>query len=374
MKIAPLKTSDPWYGRIVNNDEIDSDTLSGVPIETTVEMELVELLHGDAESNYRPYLHLRGELTSAVPAVALPYGVDELALRSGAGVPVDAFYDFSHKQLADLVAKGYFSPAFQVPEAMSGIPWNLPGKADFLVVAPELADEAPLVFMRVHDQNSMALDEVTSGYELTAYFPDVVAEAEAQVDVDHVGTAQAQIAVDAALDVFADVNFDVDAPTAVTPVLAEESAAARAVVPDGVFSRLLAEIEERHAAVLPAAPTEAEAEEGVVPGSAEDVYLSRIAPGVDHVFTEGFAEEDEFEQVPQADDSGADDAAVESEAIEEPADAESYDLEGYLDLAATSAPTVEDHLKAVQQREARLRAVAAGEQHVETEDEAQADL
>jgi len=81
MKIAPLKISDPWYGRILNDDQVAIESLHGVPIESTVQMELVELLHSGPEDNYRPYLHMRGELTEATPAVELPYGVTELAMR-----------------------------------------------------------------------------------------------------------------------------------------------------------------------------------------------------------------------------------------------------------------------------------------------------
>jgi hypothetical protein len=284
MKIAPLKVSDPWYGRILNNGKIQAETLHSVPIESTVEIELVELLHGGPESNYRPYLHLRGELTEAKPAVELPYGVTELAMRRGAGLSVDAFYDFNPRQLSDLVSKGYFTEEFQVPSEMSGIPWTLPGTADFLVVAPEFSDQPPVVFMSVHDQSELGLDEANSGYDLSAYFPDYNPQAQEQV-------AKAQV-IDAperggsGLDVFSDIDFDAHEPIAgVAPARAADALEQRGSVPAGVFSQLVAEIEAQR--VLATEPDwEPEPEQDViVPGSPEDVYLSRVSPGVEHVLS-----------------------------------------------------------------------------------------
>lgn len=281
MKIAPLPQSDPWYRRIVNNDQVHSDALNAVPIESTVEMELVELLHGGPESNYRPYLHLRGELTEARPVVELPYGVTELILRRGSGLTVDAFYDFTPEQLSDLVGKGYFTTAFRVPDEMSGIPWTLPGKADFLVVAPELSDEPPVVFMNVHDQTGMEFDEASSGYELAAYFPDYSAEAETVQPADERALDEPERG-GSGLDVFSDIALPEH--DAVIEPLPGDIDAVRSLVPDGVFSRLVSEIQSQQEPELEEVAEEAE-DEQTAPGSAWDVYMSRISPGVEHVLS-----------------------------------------------------------------------------------------
>lgn len=280
MKIAPRKTSDRWYSRIAGDASVDSIALKEVPIECVVEMDLVELLHGDAEENYRPSLHMTGELVSARPDVTLPFGVKELAMGRGLGVRVDLFYDFDQAQLADLVNKGYFTKAFQVPEGMSGIPWELPGKADFLVVGPSREDEAPIVFMNVHDEAAMALNQFNSGHVLSGYFPDYSAEPEAaQQEGEATHDLQRTTEVE---DVFSHVSFeqhqaDSQAYNDFELQQATTQDEARRIVPDGVFSRLLAEMSPTTAPEpiveeTPAAPH---------PGSAADLYQSIVAPGVE---------------------------------------------------------------------------------------------
>lgn len=365
MKIAPLKVSDPWFGRIVNNDTVQADSLLAVPIESTVEMELVELLHGGPEDNYRPYLHLRGELTEAKPAVELPYGVTELTMRTGSGLTIDAFYDFNQRQLSDLVSKGYFTDKFKVPDEMSGIPWTLPGKADFLVVAPELSDQPPLVFMNVHEQNELALDEANSGYELSAYFPDYTLDAEQQ--------AAAETAIDApehsgsSLDMFSNESFEERRPgDLVAPAVGAVEPEQRTSVPVGVFERLVSEIEaQQH---VEPEPIEEPAPAGVIPGSAEDVYLSRVSPGVEQVFSGESVETVEG------------DASVVVEADELESDAVSS--KGFLDLSEPEPELTplalqsgvegdDEQAKAAERRNSRIRNELAGDESDASVDEDQ---
>lgn len=360
MKIAPLKVSDPWYSRLVTNDTVQADTLTGVPIESTVEIELVEMLHTGPENNYRPYLHLRGELTDARPAVELPYGVSALSMSRGSGVTVDAFYDFSQEQLATLVGKGYFTEAFRVPDEMAGIPWTLPGRADFLIVAPEFTDQPPLVFMNVHDHTALEFDEKSSGYELTAYFPDVSAEAEVTADIDpalkHDGSGR---------DVFHNIDFEEHVALPSEPDEAIE--AARATVPDGVFSRLVSEIQAQHDEVDQVVEQDGH-EEPAAPGSAWDLYLSRVSPGVEEALSHQ-AETTENAEV--GSDSLEQDAHDEPETETDEVTAEDMEAVtlpgGLLDLAALPedvelTPLGEqgegghDHRKAIDRRAARLRA------------------
>ena len=318
MKIAPLMTSDPWYGRIVKDDQLHTDALKAVPVECTVEMELVELLHGGPETNHRPYLHLRGELTEAKPVVELPYGVSELTMRRGSGLAVDAFYDFTPEQLSDLVAKGYFTSAFRVPDEMAGIPWALPAKADFLVVAPELQDQPPLVFMNVHHVTGMEFDEANSGYELAAYFPDYSAEAQQGEHTADTDLSQPERG-GSGLDVFSDIALPEHDVAAFEPLEEVDLDSARSLVPDGVFSRLVSEIQAQYAEPEPD-PIEAVEEEATGPGRAWDLYISRISPGVEHVISGQHLEEPEPEAEPESDSS------VEATAADEVTDALADDL------------------------------------------------
>lgn len=324
MKIAPLKVSDPWYGRIVNDSTIDTQALRAVPVEATVEMELVELLHEGPQNNYRPYLHMRGELIQAVPVVELPYGVTELAMRHGGGVNVDVFYDFNPRQLSDLVSKGYFTEDFQVPAEMSGMPWQIPGKADFLVVAPEYADQPPVVFMNVHDQSELSLDEANSGYDLSEYFPDFTVEALEREGVERVdGTL---VRDGSGQDMFADVVFDVSRPyddLAPRPV---ENVDERAAVPSGVFSRLVSEIAARRR-VEPVEIVD-ELPAATVPGSAEELYLSHVSPGVDQVLSA-----EPIDEVLQAPNGEIYDPVAESEVVAEVLAAEPEPEFGFLDVS-----------------------------------------
>lgn len=385
MKIAPLKVSDPWYGRILSDGRVQVENLRSVPIESTVEMELVELLHGGPEENYRPYLHLRGELTEAVPVVELPYGVSELALRRGAGLNVDAFYDFSPRQLRELVGKGYFTDQFRVPEEMSGIPWVLPGSADFLVVAPEYSDQPPVVFMSVHAQNELELDEGNSGYDLSAYFPDYVPQTQEQIEA-----AKAVAAPEyggSGLDVFSDVVFEEHQPIqepAVRRAGAEQDV--RESVPSGIFERLMSEIDARRV-VAPEFVEEQESEpEAIVPGSPADLYHSRVSPGVDQVLSGEKPMVEEPLEIEQ-------DEGWPIEAPKEPAEQDQEPdrqgspaaVDGFLDLSepdpdlappavrlgAAGKDDTGAHRKAVIRQTARIRSELTGDEGSTTGTEAQ---
>lgn len=306
MKIAALKMTDPWASRVAADAQIESDALDAVPVETFVEMELVELLHGEVGENYRPYLHLRGELVEVKPSVDLPYGVTELSMTRGGGTTIDVFYDFNQDQLASLVSKGYFSSAFTVPTEMTAITWPLPAKADFLIVPPADFDQPPLVFMTVRDQSEMALTESTSGHELSQYFADVSSEVDAQREaaepVDIVPQRGAE-----SLDVFSDVVFEEHrAFDDLGEGRSLDHDSARATVPDGIFSRLISEIEGQEEPAV----EQVEDEPAPSHSSAWDIYLSRVAPGVDHVLSgEHLADQDltaSASELVQGDDAAQD--------------------------------------------------------------------
>lgn len=238
MKITPLSTNDPWFPSVMAHGSAQVHALNDVPVEMTVEMESVHILHHGPQVRYRPYLHLVGTLSSVLPAPGhLPYGISELPFRAGTGPMVDAFYEFDDDQLADLVSKGYFGRAFTVPQAMSGIAWELPGKASFLVVAPDQEEAPPVVFMGTRERGSDVFTATTSGYELAAYFEDVSPRRQ---DVQASGREQAPQYSAAVTDMFADQEFEeYRGPGEVLALVAPV-----AEVAGTMFERLLREIED----------------------------------------------------------------------------------------------------------------------------------
>ncbi|PDQ35483.1 MAG: hypothetical protein B5766_05290 [Candidatus Lumbricidophila eiseniae] len=185
MKIAPLSTNDPWFSHVLTHGKAYVEVLTGVPVEATILVEQVNFVHTGADENYRPRLHLQGRLVKVeAPTVELPYAVTEIEYRADFGPLADAFYDFSSQQLAHLVAKGYFEKGFEVPDAMKGLMYVLPAQAKIVFVSPETLDEPPVVFLEVEDLNSMRVNEKISGYELAGYFPNLIAQREAERETD----------------------------------------------------------------------------------------------------------------------------------------------------------------------------------------------
>ncbi|MBD0673912.1 hypothetical protein BU198_25155 [Streptomyces sp. CBMA156] len=149
--------------------------LEGVIAELGVMVESLELVHRGKEENYRPYLHMTGELRSVTPAKALPFGISQVTYSPGQGEKVDAFYEFDNQQLSALVSKGYFASGFAVPEQVTGIEWELPATADMLVLAPsgtQTEGDAPVVFTQVRGIGGLEIDLESSGYDLADYFAD----------------------------------------------------------------------------------------------------------------------------------------------------------------------------------------------------------
>lgn len=235
MKIAPLTTADPWVHRAMADGRTDAQMLSGVPVDLIVQMELVEICHTGVSENYRPYLHMRGAISRVEPEEALPYEITALPLSPKSTPTTDVFYEFSRDQLQEMVAKDYFSERFSVPDVMMGIPWELPGTVDFLVVSPEAVDEPPLVFMRVHELNSQVLDADTSGYDLVENFPDFSLLTDASAPVAE--QRAAAVRADAVSDLFVGVDFD-QPENRVDPAV---SAASAKEVPESLFERLMAD-------------------------------------------------------------------------------------------------------------------------------------
>ncbi|MFI1408701.1 hypothetical protein ACH4Y0_01990 [Streptomyces sp. NPDC020707] len=189
MRTAGLTMNDVWAHRVLRERGVETYRLEGVTAELGVMVASLDLKHRGKEENYRPYLHMTGELRSVTPAKALPFGISQVTYSPGQGEKVDAFYEFDDQQLVMLASKGYFTSGFAVPEQVTGIEWELPATADMLVLAPSGAQtegDAPVVFTRIHDIGGLEIDLESSGYDLAGYFADHskdgVLRAEAVVD------------------------------------------------------------------------------------------------------------------------------------------------------------------------------------------------
>lgn len=290
MKVAGIKMNDPWASRASRDKNVHMEEVSGVSVETDVHMEQVSFEHHGPEQNYRPLLHLSGELRGITPSDTLPYGIDEITFRPGLGPMVDAFYEFDDLQLKELVSKGYFNEGFEPPANMTGILWQLPTTIDASVMAPEYVDDPPIVFVTVHGQAELALTLNNSGYDLVEYF-DNHQRPEAQQELAGfdlpVGTPEYE--GDGRSDLFGDETFDSPDERRIqemSPASRVGSPAAYPTVQPSVFESLMAEYEDRQAQAdaqrtIEAEVAEVENETEYEPTLAELVYQDRIAPSVE---------------------------------------------------------------------------------------------
>lgn len=280
MKVAGIKMTDPWASRVLRGRGVQSERVAGTPVETKVMMERVSFEHHGSDKNYRPLLHLTGELQAIVPEEPLPYGIDEVTFRAGLGPTVDAFYEFDDAQLTELVSKGYFTEGFDPPASMEGIYWDLPTTIDALVLAPEHEGDTPVVFVTIHGQTELALDADNSGYVLAGYFENRLTPEAEQQRALHRGNEGVPTRSGEVEDLFAGVDFT--APEAgqwdESVRRSQEKDGDYPVVRASIFEDLMAEFEEK-------LPVEEVGPEGEEEESVEDliesIYNDRIAPGVE---------------------------------------------------------------------------------------------
>ena len=127
----------------------------------------------DPDSPGRPYLHivgkcigLRGELGD---------GVHGLVFNDENALDVDIFYEFSDKEISELVLKGLYHKGFKVPEIMTreDITINVPLACDLVTVLPAHENDLPIVFADIKHRNSLVLNLQNSGYRFADYFEQV---------------------------------------------------------------------------------------------------------------------------------------------------------------------------------------------------------
>lgn len=271
MRTAGLTMNDVWAHRVLRERGVETYRLEGVTAELGVMVESLDLKHRGKEENYRPYLHMTGELRSVTPAKALPFGISQVTYSPGQGEKVDAFYEFDDQQLVVLASKGYFTSGFAVPEQVTGIEWELPATADMLVLAPSGAqneDDTPVVFTQIHDIGGLEIDLESSGYDLADYFADHsrdgVPRAEAEVDARGLKARS-----DAINSLFTEDELGLD--TEVKQVVGAPEPEA-APVADGMSARL-----QQIEAEIAAEREQYQTERASTEGTTENLYRERVA-------------------------------------------------------------------------------------------------
>lgn len=282
MKIAALSNKDAWFSRIaeeLDKGGLSGQTLKGVPTEDTVLVDTAILEHDGPDTCYRPYIALTGRILESVPAVELPYGVKALTFGSAPGTPVAYRYDLTDEQIARLVTdKGLHSGSFTLPEALTGIEWQLPGTIDAFVASPTSFDDPPVVFVELNEATSRRIDEASSGYELVNYVPDLdsqVALEAPQVDGPERGTLDQDLFAD---DVLPEYEAPKTAPAVEDEPQVDEGKSAFAQLLEDASRRVRAKAE---AEMVAEAVERDRLRAEVDPDGSESVYRSRIQPSLE---------------------------------------------------------------------------------------------
>lgn len=194
--VTGMKRSNRWARHALSMRGVESREVKG-EADIKVLVDTLYFTNHGARSNYRPVLHVRGRLVGLVPygSSEIAYGVTEVDFdqMDGGATTVDAFYEFTDEQLVSLVEKGFFNEGFEPPSDLLNQVWMLPAHYEGVVIAPRNENEAPLAFLDVVDRDGLVVDAVTSGLDLSDYFPDYLAQIRAR---DH----ENEKSVDHALD------------------------------------------------------------------------------------------------------------------------------------------------------------------------------
>ena len=177
--VTGMKRSDRWAKHALSMRGVESREVGG-EADIKVLVDTLYFTNHGARSNYRPVLHVRGRLVGLVPygSPEIAYGITEVDFdqMDGGATTVDAFYEFTDEQLVSLVEKGFFNEGFEPPSDLLNQVWMLPAHYEGVVIAPRNDQEAPLPFIDVIDRDGLVVDAVTSGLDLSDYFPDYLAQ------------------------------------------------------------------------------------------------------------------------------------------------------------------------------------------------------
>lgn len=211
--VTGMKRSNRWARHALSMRGVESREVKG-EADIKVLVDTLYFTNHGARSNYRPVLHVRGRLVGLVPygSPEIAYGVTEVDFdqMDGGTTTVDAFYEFTDEQLVDLVQKGFFNEGFEPPNDLLNQIWMLPAHYEGVVIAPRNEQEAPLAFLDVIDRDGLVVDAVTSGLDLSDYFPDYLAQIRARDHENEKFVDQALDRTNQVDDVFAGMESQFD--------------------------------------------------------------------------------------------------------------------------------------------------------------------
>lgn len=196
--VTALRRNNQWAQKtLLSAHDIEYTEVEGEG-DIVISIESVYFTHHGPDMNYRPVLHVRGQLKEMSPydTPEIAYGVDRLVFDShveGETPTVDAFYEFTDEQLTTLVSKGYFNKGFEAPASMLEVPWTLPARYKALVVSPIHENDAPLVFIDIEKRDGLRIDLEYSGLDLAEYYPDYLAELRAREKGEELDTGLGQV-------------------------------------------------------------------------------------------------------------------------------------------------------------------------------------
>lgn len=185
MKISGRTTDDSTFG-LLPQSGLSYETHS-VDVDARVSIDTYTLVHSQPANNYRPSLHLKGEILAIKPSDqeqgTFPHNIEEISYLQGLAPRFEALYEFTDEQLTELVSRGYFNQGFDIGaesiRSMQGL--ELPiDKLTIHIVAPDAQENIPLVFADITRLNTLTLDVDNTGYD----FVDVVQEKKVQAELD----------------------------------------------------------------------------------------------------------------------------------------------------------------------------------------------
>lgn len=176
MDIAALDMSDPTLMEIKKRYPERVITLSNITCYSHAKILDVNLKPGSMNEWSKPYLHTVMSVDGFVPEVELPYGVQAVRSTEKHGLLCHGYYNFNREQLTELVKKGLFTPQFKQPLGLIESEWDIPLKADFAIVKPNLDNsqyDYPIVYMDVTELGAVELSLENTEVDLTEYFEHV---------------------------------------------------------------------------------------------------------------------------------------------------------------------------------------------------------
>lgn len=211
--VTGMKRSNRWARHVLSMRGVEFREVKG-EADIKVLVDTLYFTNHGVRSNYRPVLHVRGRLVGLVPygSPEIAYGVTEVDFdqMDGGATTVDAFYEFNDEQLVSLVEKGFFNEGFEPPSDLLNQVWMLPAHYEGVVIAPRNENEAPLAFLDVVDRDGLVVDAVTSGLDLSDYFPDYLAQIRARDHENEKSVDHALERTDHVNDVFAGMESQFD--------------------------------------------------------------------------------------------------------------------------------------------------------------------